>query len=237
MHPSDESEGWPQIIDWEAVGGRPTGPSDSLDTIDDTWASIRDRLRSRDLLRLVTRLVLLVQKENTIAQYSAGFWTLVAWGGGFAASKSTAPKEFYSAGAGAITTLLLALAVTVAWFRLEAPPSPRRWFRERSGRRDLQAHFEALEGLEQRELAASLYDTAKSYLGPWVRAASRWMFRTVYGVLLLTSLIVGELFALLALMEPDPQAAGEPRPVLAAITAGLVGVGLVALLAERKIDS
>jgi hypothetical protein len=77
-------------------------------------ASLSSRLRYRDEIRLYVRFVLLNQKALLIAQLSAGVWTVVAWIIGFAVSKREAPKEFYTASSSAITTLLLALAVTAA---------------------------------------------------------------------------------------------------------------------------
>jgi hypothetical protein len=95
-------------------------------------------------------------------------------------------------------------------------------------------HFDELNGLKNRDLADALYRLIKEYFGAWTRLASRWVFRVFYGLCLLASLLVGEMFALAALMDPHPETAGHPRPVLAAVTAGLVGIGLVALLGSRE---
>jgi hypothetical protein len=95
------------------------------------------------------------------------------------------------------------------------------------------ASSDADRGLENRELADAVYRVIKEYYGEWTRLASRWLFRVFYGIFLLAALLVGEIFALAPLMDPHPETAGEPRPVLAAVTAGLVGIGLVALLGSR----
>lgn len=188
-------------------------------------------------MRLELRLVLLTQKAVTTGQASVGIWTLLAWIVGFAASKEEAPKEFYSTGASAITTLLLALALTAAWFRLEPLPGLRTWVRERSHGRSLHDHFNALDGLEHKELVDGIVAAVANSYGTWIHQASRWLFRLIYGLSLLAALMVGEMFALLALMGSHPETRGNPRPVLAAVTAGLLGVGLVALLGKRGGDT
>jgi hypothetical protein len=63
----------------------------------------------------------------------------------------------------------------------------------------------------------------------YIQAASRWWSRSIYSVCILAGLIVGEYFAVRALMHQHPDAQGHPRPVFAAITAGLLAIGIVAL--------
>ena len=228
--------GGPPILDWEEVGGGEQVANEPQVGPSEMAGVLYGRLRLRDVVRIQVQLVLLGRSALTVGQYSAGIWTVVAWVVGFAASRGEAPKEFYSAGASAITTLLLALAITAAWFRLEPLPGPRAWIRDQSRGRDLFHHFKTLDPLEHRELADAIVAIADQYYGSWTRLASRWLFRLVYGVLLLLALLVGEMFALLALMQAHPDVDGDPRPVLAAVSAGLVGVGLVALLGKRDAD-
>ncbi len=196
--------------------------------------SVRVRLGMREYLRLAWRIQWLTFKASKAGQYSIGVWTLVAWVVGFLACRPEASKEFYSAATGVITTLLLALALTAAWFRLEPLPSPRAWLRKQGGEgQDIVKQLETLKNLEGKALGNSLYALAGQYYGAWLQAGSRWAFRIVYGVALLVALIAGEMFALLALMAVPPETAGNPRPVLAAIAAGLVGIGLSAILGAR----
>lgn len=193
------------------------------------------RLRFVERVYLVWRLNTLVGKAATAGRFSPGALTIVAWLGGFVASEPNAPKEFYSASASAITTVLLALAVTVAWFRLEPLPNTLDWFRRELRMEDLMLHLTALADLEGWAWVRATIALVDQYVGEFTRTASHQVFRMAYGLMLLGSLLVGETFALFALMAPHPETSGSPRPVLAAVFAGLVGICLVALLGRREV--
>lgn len=192
--------------------------------------SISERLRGRDVFHLYVRLCFAVFKAQTTAQYSVGFLTLLGWVVAFAASPKAASSEFYSTAAEAITTLLLTLAFTAYWFRLQRFRGPRAWIREHAREEDLASLSTALPGLRHKQLADEVYRVIDRSFGAWTRASARWVFRFAYGVLLLASLVVGEVCALVALMNDDPQKAALAQPVFAAVVAGLLGIGIVALL-------
>jgi hypothetical protein len=209
-----------------------TGGTD--ETLTQMWRSLVGRLGVVHYAFLSARIAVLTRRSISTGQYSVGFLTVAAGIVGAAVSASEASKEFYSAAAGAITTLLLALALTAAWFQLDEFPGPRRWLRERAQGRTLRQLLDEWKDLEKGALATALYVVAEAYYGEWAEAASRWVFRAFYGLCVLAALLVGEVFALLALMDAHPEKAGEPRPIFGAITPGLVGVGVVALFGGRE---
>jgi hypothetical protein len=114
------------------------------------------------------------------------------------------------------------------WFRSRPFPRPSAVLREHHGE-------EAWRGLarEASERSAGraryLRDALERFSVTWSGLVGRWLFRLVYGLLLLAAIIAGALFGLAALMADDVRSAGHPEPVIAAIAAGLIGVGIWAM--------
>jgi hypothetical protein len=169
-----------------------------------------------------------------LAQLQGGFWVVAAWIAGFAIASDMGPEEtpteFYGAASGVIATLLLALALQAAWFQYESLPRPKHWFTTKLGPGGLKgtaARASNLPPADQQALRAIVLDAIAEYQ----TLLSRWIFRLFYGVAVLLALTAGQVVVLLALMTKRVEA--SPSIAFGAITAGLVGVSLVAVFGRR----
>jgi hypothetical protein len=174
------------------------------------------------------RLILVELRMLAAAQFSSGFWILIAWVAGFTLCPRHAGQGFFSIGA-ALMTSLLAFAVSVAWFRIEAWPRPVRWPDDPAHAVEVRAGLLALEACDRRHLGPEIYDLVIKYYGAGLRLSAQWFYGSLYRVAVLIFLFAGEIFALVALMNPDPLHAGHPRPVFAAVVGGFATLALIAL--------
>jgi hypothetical protein len=194
--------------------------------------SFAPTLSRPDIARLSVRaLAGLSWREFGVLALLAG-----SWGAGFILSEGEAKKEFYTAAASVIPTLLLALAVTAAWLRLGPRPrssvvadeaiaqlsdDERKLIADR-----VLGHDPGLPPTKRDVLPA--VHAALAGVAAYLHALTSWLFRVVYATALLAALIVGEVVALHALMTGNPEGS-NPRWVLAAIAAGFIGVAIVGL--------
>jgi hypothetical protein len=94
-----------------------------------------------------------------------------------------------------------------------------------------------LDGLKGKPLLDGVVDLFLEIYGDWWLATLRWVSRIGYAIGILGALAAGEIFALLALTAQDASKAGYAKPVLAAVTGGLLGVGAAALVGTGEARS
>jgi hypothetical protein len=139
-----------------------------------------------------------------------------------------ASDEFHSAASQIIPVLLLVLAVEGQVFRWEMARSSL----STSSREDVEAderfrRFAAGEGPVEEAVEAVLdaaVDTARSVADTLLRQAT--------ALLLLASMLAGEVVALIPMLTDDPGSTSA-KPVMAAIVAGFAGVAYVAITGSR----
>ena len=139
-----------------------------------------------------------------------------------------ASAEFHSAAAQIIPVLLLVLAIEGQVFRWEmARSSLSAASREDVVRDERFRRFAANEAPVSDAVEAVLdaaVDTARTVADALLRQAT--------ALLLLTSMLVGEVIALIPLLTDDPGSASA-KPVMAAVVAGFAGVAYVAITGSR----
>jgi len=168
--------------------------------------------------------------DLTAGQFAAGLFVLIAYGLGFWASEPNASTSFYYAASATLATILLALAITIRWFRYQSGPGDSPWSAAASSRGEVSDSPGApWDQLTESEAVDALCKWYKDYESDYIQTASRWWYRSIYGACILAGLIVGEYFAFRALMHAHPETQGHPRPVFAAITAGLLAISIVAV--------
>jgi hypothetical protein len=183
------------------------------------WRELR---KPRNLLRYLRKSGNL----TTPLIFAGPTFVLAAYIVGFAITPAEqASTEFHSAAAQIIPVLLLVLAVEGQVFRWEislssvsaedAKDDPR-FQRYASGEGPISEAMEAV-------LDAAV-DT--------VRNLADALLRQVTALLLLASMLVGEIVALVPLLTDDPGDASA-KPVMAAIVAGFAGVAYVAVTGSR----
>jgi hypothetical protein len=142
-----------------------------------------------------------------------------------------ASAEFHSAAAQIIPVLLLVLAIEGQVFRWEMARSSL----SAASREDVVAdarfqRFAAGEGPISDAVEAVLdaaVDTARNVADALLRQAT--------ALLLLASMLVGEVIALIPLLTDDPGSTSA-KPVMAAIVAGFAGVAYVAITGSRFVS-
>jgi hypothetical protein len=142
-----------------------------------------------------------------------------------------ASAEFHSAAAQIIPVLLLVLAIEGQVFRWEMARSSL----SSASREDVVAdarfrRFAAGEGPVSDAVDAVLdaaVDTARNFADALLRQAT--------ALLLLASMLVGEVIALIPLLTDDPGSTSA-KPVMAAIIAGFGGVAYVAITGSRFVS-
>jgi hypothetical protein len=142
-----------------------------------------------------------------------------------------ASDEFHSAASQIIPVLLLVLAIEGQVFRWEMARSSL----STAGREEVVSdarfrRFAADEGPISDAVEAVLdaaVDTARSFADALLRQAT--------ALLLLASMLVGEVIALVPLLTDDPGGASA-KPVMAAIVAGFAGVAYVAITGSRFVS-
>lgn len=142
-----------------------------------------------------------------------------------------ATAEFHSAASQIIPVLLLVLAVEGQVFRWEmARSSLSAATREDVVGDERFQRFAAREGPVSGAVEAVLdaaVDTARTVADTLLRQAT--------ALLLLASMLVGEIIALVPLLTDDPGSASA-KPVMAAIVAGFAGVAYVAITGSRFVS-
>jgi hypothetical protein len=142
-----------------------------------------------------------------------------------------AAAEFHSAAAQIIPVLLLVLAIEGQVFRWEmAGSSLSTAMREDVVSDDRFRRFAAGEGPVADATEAVLdaaVDTARNIADALLRQAT--------ALLLLGSMLVGEVIALIPLLTDDPSRTSA-KPVMAAIVAGFAGVAYVAITGSRFVS-
>jgi hypothetical protein len=142
-----------------------------------------------------------------------------------------ASAEFHSAASQIIPVLVLVLAIEGQAFRWDmARSSLSTPMREDVLRDERFQQFAAGEGPLADAVEALLdaaVDTARNFADALLRQAT--------AVLLLASLLVGEVIALIPLLTDDPGKASA-KPVMAAIVAGFAGVAYVAVTGSRFVS-
>ena len=142
-----------------------------------------------------------------------------------------ATAEFHSAASQIIPVLLLVLAVEGQVFRWEmARTSLSTASREDVERDERFRRFAAGEGPVGGAVEALLdaaVDTARSVADTLLRQAT--------ALLLLASMLVGEVIALIPMLTDDPESTSA-KPVMAAIVAGFAGVAYVAITGSRFVS-
>jgi hypothetical protein len=204
----------------------------SARTLDDPAVAdwLFERLGRRGRARFYARLGARMLVDLTRGQIAAGLFVLIAYGLGFWLSEPSASTSFYAAASTTLATILLALAITTRWLRPQPWPGRSPWGAAGSAREQPSDNpVGPWERLTEGEAVDALCKWYKEYESEYIQAASRWWFRSFYGVCILAALIAGEYFAARALMHSHPEVQGHPRPVFAAITAGLLGIGIVAM--------
>jgi hypothetical protein len=139
-----------------------------------------------------------------------------------------ANDEFHSAASQIIPVLLLVLAIEGQVFRWEMARSSL----STASREDVASdarfrRFAEGEGPVSDAVEAVLdaaVDTARNFADALLRQAT--------ALLLLASMLVGEVIALIPLLTDDPQSTSA-KPVMAAIVAGFAGVAYVAITGSR----
>jgi hypothetical protein len=142
-----------------------------------------------------------------------------------------ADAEFFSAASQIIPVLLLVLAIEGQVFRWEMARSSL----STAGREDIVSddrfqRFAAGQGPVSDAVEAVLdvaVDTARNIADALLRQAT--------ALLLLASMLVGEVIALIPLLTDDPGST-SPKPVMAAIVAGFAGVAYVAITGSRFVS-
>ena len=142
-----------------------------------------------------------------------------------------ASAEFHSAASQIIPVLLLVLAIEGQLFRWEMARSSL----SRVGRADVVSdarfqRFAAGEGPVSDAVEAVLdaaVDTARNVADA--------LLRQMTALLLLASMLVGEVIALIPLLTDDPGSTSA-KPVMAAIVAGFAGVAYVAITGSRFVS-
>ncbi len=142
-----------------------------------------------------------------------------------------ASAEFHSAAAQIIPVLLLVLAVEGQVFRWEvARSSPSAASREDAVGDARFQRFAAGDGPIADAVEAVLdaaIDTARNVADALLRQAT--------ALLLLASMLIGEVIALIPLLTNDPGSTNA-KPVMAAIVAGFAGVAYVAVTGSRFVS-
>jgi hypothetical protein len=142
-----------------------------------------------------------------------------------------AGAEFHSAAAQIIPVLLLVLAIEGQVFRWEvARASLSTATREDVVTDDRFLRFAAGEGPVSDAVEAVLdatFDTARNVADALLRQAT--------ALLLLASMLVGEVIALIPLLTDDPGTTSA-KPVMAALVAGFAGVAYVAITGSRFVS-
>jgi hypothetical protein len=139
-----------------------------------------------------------------------------------------AGEEFHSAASQIIPVLLLVLAVEGQVFRWEmARSSLSTASREDVVNDDRFRRFAAGEGPISDAVLDAAIDTARSIADT--------LLRQLTALLLLASMLVGEVIALIPLLTDDPGRASA-KPVMAAIVAGFAGVAYVAITGSRFVS-
>ena len=142
-----------------------------------------------------------------------------------------AGAEFHSAAAQIIPVLVLVLAIEGQAFR---------WGMERSSLSTATREDVLRDERFQRFAAgeAPLSDAVEAVLDAAVDTARNFadaLLRQATALLLLASLLVGEVIALIPLLTEDPGKASA-KPVMAAIVAGFAGVAYVAVTGSRFVS-
>jgi hypothetical protein len=189
------------------------------------WRELR---KPRTLLRYLRK-----SGDLTIPLIFAGpTFVLVAYVVAFGITPADrATAEFHSAASQIIPVLLLVLAVEGQVFRWEmARSSLSAATREDVAGDERFRRFAAREGPVSEAVDAVLdaaVDTARTVADALLRQAT--------ALLLLASMLVGEIIALVPLLTDDPGSTSA-KPVMAAIVAGFAGVAYVAITGSRFVS-
>ena len=142
-----------------------------------------------------------------------------------------ASAEFHSAAAQIIPVLLLVLAVEGQVFRWEMARSSLSAASREDAVNDARfQRFAAGDGLISDAVEAVLdaaIDTARNVADALLRQAT--------ALLLLASMLIGEVIALIPMLTNDPGSTSA-KPVMAAIVAGFAGVAYVAIAGSRFVS-
>ena len=142
-----------------------------------------------------------------------------------------ATEEFYSAASQIVPVLLLVLAVEGQVFRWETARSSM----STASREDIEGderfqRFAAGEGPVDEAVEAVL-DAAVGT----ARSVADTLLRQATALLLLASMLLGEVVALIPMLTDDPGSTSA-KPVMAAIVAGFAGVAYVAITGSRFVS-
>jgi hypothetical protein len=139
-----------------------------------------------------------------------------------------ASAEFHSAASQIIPVLLLVLAIEGELFRWEMAPSSL----SRVSRADIMSDARFQRFASGEGPVSDAVDAVLDAAVDTARNIADTLLRQMTALLLLASMLVGEVIALIPLLTDDPGSTSA-KPVMAAIVAGFAGVAYVAITGSR----
>ena len=190
---------------------------------------------ARRELRKPTNLARYLRKSGTFTTpllFAGPTLVLVVYVVAFLATPdSDVSREFYASASQIIPVLLLVLAIEGQAFRWQLTASSIAV----SSRDELLADTRFRRFADGEGPIADAVDALLDAAVESARSVADTLLRQATALLLLASMLVGEVVSLVPLLTSDEGGAG-PKPVMAAIVAGFAGVAYVAITGSRFVS-